>query len=148
MNSLRPLLLLALMVVSVLPCCGSKAADDKEVRSFLERYFSTWSAQDMDGYGACFHDQARITFASKGGQTESLGLTDFLHSQRMAHQTSSVKMNEVPLEMKIAMGNNITQAAVTWKLSKGAEVNTGTDYFTLIKTASGWRIIALAFEQD
>ncbi len=136
------------MAMLLLSCCTGKAGDDKELRSFLERYFSTWSAQDMDGYGSCFDDQARITFVGKGGRSESMGLTDFLHSQRMAHQTSPVKMNEVPLEMKITPGKSITQAAVTWKLTKGTEVETGTDYFTLIKGGAGWHIIALAFDQD
>lgn len=140
--------LLALMAMLLLSCCTGKAGDDKEVRGFLERYFSTWSAQDMDGYASCFNDQARITFVSKGGRSESMGLTDFLHSQRMAHQTSPLKMNEVPLEMKITTGKSITQAAVTWKLTKGTDVETGTDYFTLIRDAAGWHIIALAFDQD
>jgi len=144
----RWLLLLVTVMSLLLPCCSGKAGDDKEVRTFLERYFATWSAQDMDGYGGCFHEQARITFVGKTGQSESMGLTDFLHSQRMAHETSPVKMNEVPLEMKITQGNLITQASVTWKLSKGTETNTGTDYFTLVKTSNGWRIMALAFDQD
>lgn len=141
-------LALVALLSLVLPCCSSKAGDDKEVRSFLERYFATWSAQDMDGYGGCFHDQARVTFVGKGGRTDSMGLTDFLHSQRMAHQSSPTRMNEVPLEMRITSGTSITQAAVTWKLTKGSETETGTDYFTLVKTDGGWRIIALAFNQD
>ena len=148
MSSRLPRLLTVLAAAMALSCCTGKASDDKEIRSFLERYFATWSAQDMDGYGACFHDQARITFVGKGGRSESMGLTDFLHSQRMAHQTSPVKMNEVPLEMNIHTGKSITQAAVTWKLTKGSDAETGTDYFTLIKAEGGWHIIALAFDQD
>ncbi len=143
--------LLAALTMSLvlLPCCSGQAGgDDKEVRGFLEHYFSSWSAQDMDGYGACFHEKARITFVTKDAHVDSMALTDFLHSQRMAHQTSPVRMNEVPLEMNIRLGRLITQAAVNWKLTKGSEVNTGTDYFTLVKADGGWRIIALAFDQD
>ena len=149
MNSAGPRLLLILVAALLVPCCTGKAsADDKEVRTFLERYFATWSAQDMDGYGACFSEQAHITFVTKDGRADAMGLTDFLHSQRMAHQTSPVHMNEVPLEMNIRPGRLITQAAVPWKLTKGSAVNTGTDYFTLIKAQDGWHIIALAFDQD
>ncbi len=150
MNSASPRLLLVLAAaLLLLPCCaGTANGDDKEVRSFLEHYFASWSAQEMDAYGACFDDQAHVTFVTKEGRVDSMGLTDFLHSQRMAHQTSPVRMNEVPLEMTIRKGRLITQASVTWKLTKGAEVNTGTDYFTLIKAEGGWHIIALAFDQD
>ncbi len=58
-----------ILVSSFLSSCSpTPAAHPAEptVRSFLERYFSTWSAKDMDGYGACFHPQARISFVQSG----------------------------------------------------------------------------------
>jgi len=41
------------------------------VRAHLERYFATWSSQDMEGYGACFHPQARISFCA--GHADEFG---------------------------------------------------------------------------
>ncbi len=130
--------------------CGDREprADDTAVRAFLERYFATWSARDMEGYGACFHPSARILFVEKSGDLGSQGLTDFLHGQKMGHETSPVPMTEKPTDMKITLDERSAQAVVRWRLTKGAETVTGTDLFTLIKTQPGWRIASLVFYND
>lgn len=143
----RFLFTVALLALPV-SCTKTASADEAAVRSFLATYFSTWSVKDMDGYGACFHPQARITYVGKNGETQSDGLTDFLHGQKLAHAQSSVPMSESPTEMKVTYDNRVTIAAVRWKLTKGSEVVTGTDNFTLIKTDAGWKIISLVFFND
>ena len=125
----------------------AKSVDDGDVRAFLDRYFSTWSAKDMDGYCSCFHEQARITFVHQG-QPQTQGLTDFLHGQKLSHATTSVPMTEVPTGMKILRDDRAAQASVRWKLTKGAEITTGSDCFTLIKTSTGWKIMSLVFYND
>lgn len=143
----RFVITVALLALAV-SCTKSASADEAAVRSFLATYFSTWSVKDMDSYGACFHPQARITFVGKNGETQSDGLTDFLHGQKLAHAQSPVPMSESPTEMKITYDNRVTIASVRWKLTKGAEVVTGTDCFTLIKTDAGWKIMSLVFYND
>lgn len=128
-------------------CSPAQPADDGDVRTFLTRYFSTWSAKDMDGYGACFHEQARVSFVHQG-TPHTQGLTDFLHSQKLSHATASVPMTEVPTDMKILLDDRTAQASVRWKLTKGPETTTGTDCFTLIKTPTGWKIMSLVFYND
>ncbi|MDZ4287259.1 MAG: hypothetical protein U0984_04835, partial [Prosthecobacter sp.] len=73
--------LVALLSCSLLlsACNRADYAEEPVLRTFLERYFSTWSAQDMEGYGACFDPAARITFVDQSGHGSSQGLTDFLH---------------------------------------------------------------------
>lgn len=143
---------LALLCLAIITagCTQEQSAHPEEpaIRAFLERYFSTWSAQDMEGYGACFQEQARVIFVEKGGGSRSEGLTDFLHGQRLGHTQSPVRMIEVPLEMHITGDARVAQAAVKWKLTKGAEIITGMDYFTLAKTPQGWRIVSLVFFND
>ena len=128
--------------------CTSKAVahpDDASIRAFLTRYFSTWSAKDMEGYAGCFHPQARVLFLSKSGQVTSEGLTDFLHSQRLAHETASVPMTEKPVDMTIQGDAKVVQASVTWVLTKGDVEERGTDFFTLKREGDGWKIVALVF---
>jgi hypothetical protein len=138
-----------LMLVSsfIASCSPASTVDDSAVRSFLTRYFSTWSAKDMDGYSSCFHEQARITFVQQG-LPQSQGLTDFLHGQKLSHANASSPMTEVPTDMKILSDDRTAQASVRWKLTKGAEITTGTDCFTLIKTPVGWKIMSLVFYND
>lgn len=143
---MRPLILMVAALV-LLGCQPETQAETADVREFLTHYFSTWSAKDMDGYGACFHEQARITFVHQG-VPQSQGLTDFLHGQKLSHATTTVPMTEVPTDMKILRDERTAQASVRWKLTKGGEVTLGTDCFTLIKTPAGWKIMSLVFYND
>lgn len=137
-------LVLAFMCVG---CQAESKTDSADVREFLTHYFSTWSAKDMDGYGGCFHEQARIVFVHQG-VPQSQGLTDFLHGQKLSHATTTVPMTEVPTDMKIFSDERTAQASVRWKLTKGADITLGTDCFTLIKTSTGWKIMSLVFYND
>jgi hypothetical protein len=139
-------LCVALLLVTA--CSSPTSPDDPAVRAALERYFATWSARDMEGYAACFHPQARIHFVTSDRGVDSEGLTDFLFSQRMAHQQAKSPLKEVPKSMKITVGKGIAQAHVRWELQKGEGNTTGSDFFTLAKTSEGWRITALVWEQD
>lgn len=134
-------------LVSCSPQTAAAHSNDADVREFLTHYFSTWSAKDMDGYGACFHEHARIVFVHQG-VPQSQGVTDFLHGQKLSHAHTSVPMTEVPTDMKILRDERTAQASVRWKLTKGADITLGTDCFTLIKTPDGWKIMSLVFYND
>jgi ketosteroid isomerase-like protein len=142
--------LLALLLLSLLAGCthAEPAPDEAAIKAHLERYFTSWSAKDMDAYAACFDPQARILFHA-AGRVGSEGLTDFLASQRMAHQTASGTMTEVPTKFTIGQTGDLATAHVRWELRiEKAASKTGTDVFTLVKTSSGWRIATLVWTQD
>lgn len=141
------ILLMSCFIISCGAASTSASGDDAEVREFLTRYFTTWSAKDMDGYAACFHEQARVSFIHQG-MPHTQGLTDFLHGQKLSHATAATPMTEVPTGMKILRDERTAQASVRWKLTKGTEITTGTDCFTLIKTVEGWKIMSLLFYND
>ena len=137
-----------LLSLACLTCCSPKSAshpDDAAIRTFLTRYFSTWSARDMDGYGGCFDPQARILFVAQNGEIVSEGTVDFLQGQKLAHERSETPMTERPLEMKIQGDAKVAQAAVTWVLTKGSKEERGTDFFTLRRGGDGWKIASLVF---
>jgi hypothetical protein len=143
------------VVCLILVSCGGAGAggktptgphpDEANIHKFLNTYFSTWSAKDMDGYGACFHPQARVLMLDSDDKVTSQGLTDFLHGQKMAHQLSKESMVEKPLEMRLQGDMRAVQAEVTWVLTKGNSEVRGTDFFTLKREGNGWKIVALVF---
>lgn len=122
--------------------------EEPAVREFLTRYFSTWSTQDMEGYGDCFHESARITYLPISGPPRTDTLTDFLYGQRMGHKTSPDPMSEVADTMIIQMDERAAIARVSWTLTKAQQKTTGIDHFSLIKTPAGWKIIHLLFYAD
>ena len=148
---MRALVFLLALIGPLLSSCGHASSSHPEepaVRSFLGRYFSTWSAADMEGYGNCFHPLARIVFVGRNGESRSEGLTDFLHGQKMGHASSTEAMTEVPTSMSITMEDRGAQALVRWKLTKGNSIVTGTDLFTLVSTPKGWKIMSPVFYND
>jgi hypothetical protein len=147
-NLLRALSAVCLLLVSCAEKTASAHPDEKAILAFVERYFATWSAQDMEGYGALFDDKARVYFLEKNGSLSAEGKTDFLHSQKMAHAESKIPMTEVPIESKIMGDMRACQVEVKWKLTQGERVVTGLDYFTLKRDADGWKIVSLLFYQD
>ena len=139
-------LCLLLAGVSCSPKGTAPHADESTVRAFLNRYFDTWSRQDMTGYEACFDSQARVYLLDPSNRVVmTQGLTDFLHGQRMAHQQTTVPMTESPLEMRIQMDRRAAQAQVTWVLKKGQNEERGTDMFTLRREGNDWKIVSLMF---
>jgi len=140
--------LLIMTVVCITSCAPAAHPEKSDIEAFLNRYFSTWSAKDMEGYESCFDASARITFVAKGGQPNSQGLTDFIHGQKIGHERAPEPMVEIPTDMKISGDSRVAQAEVRWNLTKGREIVTGTDYFTLLRTSEGWRIASLVFYND
>lgn len=114
------------------------------MQEFVDRYFGTWSAADMDGYGRCFHPNARIWF----GTASPMALPDFIESQRRAHADSPVRLTEDALSWDGNVKNGLAHVRVHWELHRGTERVRGYDFFTLVFSEGRWQIIALAFNQE
>ena len=75
----------------------ARAQDVKDIREFVNRYFRTWSEQDMRGYDACFLPDACIHQISNQGDVSTMMKRPFVASQREYHQTAPQKAIEVPV---------------------------------------------------
>ncbi|MEM7145673.1 MAG: nuclear transport factor 2 family protein [Verrucomicrobiota bacterium] len=121
---------------------------EEGVLDFVDRYFRTWSEQDMAGYEACFHPQATIYYVSGEGEASGMTLEPFIKSQVMAHENAAERMREYPLESVVDIDGNVARVLTRWNLVKGASEETGTDYFTLLRGKDGWLIVNLVFKKD
>jgi hypothetical protein len=120
------------------------AAEHAAIGEFVQSYFGSWSARDIDGYGRCFHPNARVWF----GSGSSLALAPFLDSQRQAHATSAGPLTEVPLSWEATAKNGLAHVQVHWELHRGRESVRGYDFFTLVFAERRWQIIALVFNEE
>ena len=118
---------------------------EKEVRELIDRYFKSWSNQDLVRYGQCFMPQAAIQMIDPHRGLITMPLTPFLQSQQQAHQASPNKMNETPESVKIRFDANLAHALVYWKLVDGERLEYGYDHFTLMKSDDKWRIVNIVF---
>jgi pyrrolidone-carboxylate peptidase len=116
-----------------------------EVREMVERYFKTWSEQNMKGYEDCFLPDAVVQFIDDRGKVSTQGRAEFVAGQRDYHRTSPEKTVEVPERIEISFGGRLAHAVVYWKLTAGKRVEYGYDHFTLQKQDGKWRIVNLVF---
>ena len=147
---MKQFLLSLVLFLSFVSLLANSELEKKQLRSKVEEYFEVWSMADIDSYGKLFHESAVIFYRDKySGKIEKESLKLFLENQKRAHEMSTQKMSEVPLEIKIyLLGKNTAQVAVYWKLQKGKEIIYGWDYFTWIKTTDGWKILNLFFYSE
>ncbi len=124
-----------------------EAADPREaaVRELIERYFRTWSAQDIDRYGQCFMPQAAIQLIDASGRLTTMPLRQFLESQRASHRSSPDPMTETPETIEVKFEGALARVIVYWKLVAGEREEYGYDHFTLMPAGGGWRIANLIF---
>ena len=139
------LLLLAAVLVVACQKSGSDALQNPAATKLLHHYFESWSAKQMDAYGNCFDDAARIYFIGKDEKVVAQAKIDFVHEQRVLQDEAVEPMKEVPLDIKLQGDDKVLQAAVTWVLTQGAREVRGTDFFTLRKVSGEWKILSLAF---
>jgi hypothetical protein len=121
---------------------------EKAVRDMIERYFSTWSAQDIDRYGQCFMPQAAIQLVSKEGGLVTMPLRQFLSTQRKAHEETTEPMKEAPESVEVRFEGKLARVIVFWKLTVGTREETGYDHFTLMQSGGQWRIANLIFYES
>lgn len=124
------------------PPSDPRAAD---VQELIRRYFRTWSAQDMQGYGACFLDGACVQFLTADGQLRLSQLPEFLAGQRQAHRMALHRQTEVPETIDIRFEGELARVVVYWKLTAGPKLEYGYDHFTIVKSRGIWRIANLLF---
>lgn len=135
-------------VIDASPAVARQQAADpreKEVGELIDRYFKSWSNQDLVRYGQCFMPQAAIQMIDPHRGLITMPLTPFLQSQQQAHQASPNKMVETPETVKIRFDANLAHALVYWKLVDGDRLEYGYDHFTLMKSDDKWRIANIVF---
>jgi pyroglutamyl-peptidase len=130
-----------------LPAATPPVADARAraVEQAIRRYFSTWSAQDMAGYGACFVKDATIHHIDDAGEVTKFDLAPFLTWQRNVTRRADPPMTETPETIDVRFEQGLARAVVHWKLSAGARVEYGYDHFTLAQQNGEWKIVNLVF---
>jgi hypothetical protein len=119
-----------------------------EAQQLIDRYFRSWSSQDIQRYGQCFMPTAVIQILDPEGRLASMPLGPFLKSQQDAQRNVAQPMTETADSVDIRFEANLARVVVHWKLVNGAKTETGYDHFTLMRTEGKWRIANLIFYAD
>ncbi len=124
---------------------GEAGQDVRDIKEFINRYFRSWSQQDMKGYDSCFMPDACIQHLDAQGRLTSTSRLPFVASQREYHRNAPFKTTEVPEAVDIRIEEKLARVVVYWKLTAGPRLEYGYDHFTLMRHGDGWRIANLIF---
>lgn len=127
---------------------AQKDPRQEEVQQLIERYFHSWSNQDIARYGQCFMPTAAVQLVDSAGRLLTIPLTPFLKSQQEAQQKAAQPMTETPESVDIRFEGEIARVVVRWKLIDGPRTELGYDHFTLLRADGKWRIANLLFYSD
>lgn len=117
-----------------------------DLEPFLNNYFATWSAQDLEAYRAHFHEQAVIMLIDGGRLITRQPLDPFIEQQAQAHAAAQVPMTEHMTAFEALEDGAAASVEVQWELVQGAQRRRGVDRFQLMRDEAGrWRILALTF---
>jgi pyroglutamyl-peptidase len=123
-------------------------ARQAEVEQLIDRYFRTWSSQDLIRYGQCFVPQAAIQLIDPAGRLVTMPLAPFLKSQQEAQRQAANPMTETAESVDVRFEAELARVVVRWKLLDGNRVEYGYDHFTLMRSEGKWRIANLIFYAD
>lgn len=123
---------------------GDDVESDRDIRNFVESYFSSWSEEDWDEYGSHFHDYATI-YRQQGNDLRRMEKDPFVDSQRSAVDSSKFPLKEVAETVFLEKDARSASVIVYWRLFRGVSTRTGVDRFTLIRDSESrdWRIATL-----
>jgi hypothetical protein len=129
---------------------GEPVTGDEErlLHDLISTYFSSWSQADMSVYKSCFHPQATVYFLDAAGKPHRSWLDEFVAGQERIQLQRPKPMTEKPTHTTLSVCGRLARGEVRWELHKNGATATGTDFFTFLKTDTGWKIISLIFEQD
>lgn len=139
-----------LLLLSVGAALAQKQTGDDEqaLQELVDRYFRTWSAADIETYGATFHPQAVVYHVAEDGRVNRSDLAPFLRGQRRAHAISP-GMREYPLSVDLRLATrDHASALVHWELDRGSEIVRGYDHFHFLRTDDGWRVLSIVFHDE
>jgi hypothetical protein len=121
---------------------------EREVRDLIDRYFHSWSSEDLVRYGQCFMPQAAIQMIDSSGKLITLPLAPFLKTQQEAQRNAANPMTETPELVEVRFESALARVVVRWKLVDGQRIEYGYDHFTLMRSEGKWRIANLIFYAD
>jgi hypothetical protein len=143
--------LLFMLLYYLSPSLGARQGNQpsKELKAFLDAYFSTWSSGDMKGYQALFHANARIAYLLDGRVVCTLERDPFVAQQKHIRETSGVTMTERMLSCDVLEDKKSASVSARWELKEGDKITVGTDRYSVIRDPAGeWKIVSLLFYKD
>ena len=119
----------------------------KEVVAFLNAYCTFFSAEDDARYKSLFYNEAKIACLDEDSKLYVLNLDEFIESQIQYFKNTSF-CREKFKNISVSVEGDIAKVSTDYELIDSSDRKTGRDYFTLVKTEDGWKILFLTFTVD
>jgi len=128
----------AILLLVFFFAAAAQASDEPQVRETIEKYLHGLKFNDVESLKSAFHPDARLFFVKKDGSLGSLTQEQWYKG----FATSAGKEEEGTLSI-VAL--DVTGNAASAKIREEYPKSVYTDYVSLLKLNSEWRIVNKIF---
>ncbi len=117
-----------------------------ELEQFLSRYQDVVSRGDVVGFSAMYHPSATVAFPS-GDDLSSVNYKIFAEDVAKTIELGDVVQEKIK-NLRIELAGKIAFMRVDFELQIGEDNFDGTDFYTLAKLGTEWRITQKLYEMQ
>jgi hypothetical protein len=117
-----------------------------ELKEFLTRYQDVVSRGDRAGFSAMYHPAATVAYVNGDGLV-TVNFKVFADEVAKTVESGNV-VREETLNLKIEIAGNVALLRVDFALQIGRDHFKGTDFYTLARLKSEWRITQKLYEMQ
>lgn len=119
---------------------GTAPADRQAVQTVIATYLEAVRTGNRALFAQAFDPASTVSHcAAVDGKLETVSITGFMDEvDELLGQLSVVE--ETPRDMRIDIAGCVASVRLDFSLRLGADESTGTDFFSLAKTGTGWII--------
>ncbi|WP_372366563.1 nuclear transport factor 2 family protein [Candidatus Uabimicrobium sp. HlEnr_7] len=138
------------MCLLLCACSVKKENVSHDIEPFLNKYFTSWSNNNMQVYSSLFHEKAVIIYIKNGTINKKQNLNTFVKGQStyLAKEVGNVR--ETMTSFTAKEDKKSASVVVKWLFEeKGHPPETGIDHFLLIRNKEKqWKIASLVWYKD
>ena len=119
---------------------GTAPDDRQTVQAVISTYLEAVRTGNRALFAQAFDSASTVSHcAVADGTLETVSITGFMDEvDELLGQLNVVE--ETPRDMRIDIAGRVASVRVDFSLRLGADESTGTDFFSLAKTGTGWTI--------
>ncbi|BBM85668.1 nuclear transport factor 2 family protein [Candidatus Uabimicrobium amorphum] len=146
---MRKIFTVLLFAIFICSCNTQSTKISSDIEPFLNKYFTSWSNNNIKDYRSCFHKDAIIIYIKNGTVQNKQDLQTFIKGQS-AYLAKTKNVRESMTSFTAKEDSKSAAIVAKWAFEEQGKISgTGVDHFLLIRDKKKqWKIVSLVWYKD